>query len=116
MQYTLYGRSSRRNETQRCLVNAVTQVGGLRAVVEHVPEMRVAARTMHLRPLQKHAHIGARPDVLFREGRPEAGPAGARIKLGVGAEHRVFAANATKQTALVDLIVGSAKGSVGALL
>src|SRR5260370_38447208 len=69
--------------------------------------MRVAAAAEHLHALDEQAAIGARSDVLLRDGHPEARPSGARIELRIGAEQRIAAADAPKNTVVVKLIVGS---------
>jgi len=77
-------------EIQRRGIDAVAQPRRLGAVIEHVPQMRAAARaddfdSEELAPaLLRH--------VLLRDGRGEAGPTGARIELGVRDEEIVPAA------------------------
>src|SRR5579864_8114647 len=69
-------------------------MSGFRSVVEDVAEVRVALGASDCGP--KHAEHGV-PNlahVFGGNGSPEAGPAGSGIKLGVGAEKRIVAADA----------------------
>src|ERR1700678_2107980 len=78
--------------------------------------MRIAARAMNFGTLDQHAEIGSRADILIRNGRPKAGPAGAGIKLGIGAEDGGVAADAAKEASLMHLKKRTAERYVGALL
>src|SRR5439155_4571906 len=49
-------------------------------------------------------------DILFGERRPKAGPASARLKLGLRAEESRVAADATEETPLVQIPIGPGKG------
>src|SRR5271154_4611409 len=104
------------NESQSRFVNTIPQIGRLRSVVEHVPKMRVAARAMDFSALHQQAEVRTGADVFFGDGRPKAGPAGARIELGVRAEQGSVAADAAKKSVLVELIIRSAERRVGSLL
>src|SRR5689334_20135392 len=65
-------------------VHAVTEPGGLGAVVEHVAEVAAAARAPHFVALA--VTILAHRDMRGGDRLVEAGPAGARLELGLGAE------------------------------
>src|ERR1700733_6210979 len=104
------------NKSQSRFVNTIPQIGGLRSVVKHVPKMRVAARAMDFSALYQQAEVRTSADVFFGDRRPKAGPAGARIELGVRAEHGIVAADAAKNPVLVELIIRSAERRVGSLL
>jgi hypothetical protein len=82
------------DELQGSGIHAVAQAGGLRAVREDVAEMGVALAAEHFGAFHAKAAVGLLDDVLFGDGSPEAWPAGAGLKLGVGAEQRIAAADA----------------------
>src|SRR6185436_19728212 len=67
-------------------VHAVAKAGRLGTVVEHVPQVRVAASAADLVPLHEQGAVLADLDVLLRDRIPEAGPARARLELRVRAE------------------------------
>src|ERR1700722_16451118 len=104
------------NESQSRFVNTVPQIGGLRAVVEHVSQVRIAARAMHLGALFQQTEVGTRTDVFLRDGRPKAGPASSRVELSVRTEHGRIAADAAKKPLLMDLVIRAAECRVGSLL
>src|SRR5688572_32778208 len=55
-------------------------------------------------------------DVFFRHRRPEARPAGAGVKLGIGAEQLVAAAGAAVHAFVVMVPILAGKSALGALL
>src|SRR5277367_2038719 len=59
------------------------------------------------------ADVADRADILRRNWLPETGPTGAGIKLGLGGEQRVVAADATKHALLVQVPILSAVGKFG---
>src|SRR5688500_14916164 len=90
------GTSSRRRgrEPERDRVHAVTQPGWPRAIVEHVPEMRIAARARDLGADRAERTVPALDHVPSRDRLPETGPPGAGIELGLRVEQRGVAADA----------------------
>src|SRR5271163_2609068 len=81
-----------------------------------MPEMRFAPRAMDFRPLDEHAPVAPRANVLLGDGRPKTGPASAGIELGIGTEKRIAATDAAKKSRGVHLIIRPRKCSVGTLL
>ena len=71
-------------------INAVAFPRLCWAVIEHVTEVRAAARAGNLRPLHPMRGVYVRLN-RARKRRIEGGPAGARIKFGIGGEERVAA-------------------------
>jgi len=61
-------------------IDAVTLVGGLRAVVEHMTEVGAAGAAHHLSPFHDVTVVGLGINVFWRDGLPEAWPACAGIK------------------------------------
>ncbi len=68
------------SELQGNRIDAVTLVGGLRAVVEHMTEVGAAGTARRLNSLHEVTVVGLGIDVLWRDGLPKAWPARARIK------------------------------------
>src|SRR4030095_2876997 len=101
---------------QRRGVDAVTKMGRLWAVVEHMTEMG-AALTAHRfgAPHQKTVVIFGL-DVLLRYRLPKAWPAGAGIEFGVGAKELVAATSAAIHPLLVVIPIFAGKRAFGALL
>src|SRR5712692_4747423 len=60
-----------------------------------MPQMRIAARTPHLGAFHEERPVGPRDDILGRDRLPEARPSGARVELGLRAEQRCPAADAS---------------------
>src|SRR5262245_14895150 len=96
-------------------VDAIAQVGGRRAVLEHVAEMAAAAAAMHL-----GAH---HPEALVRCGLGrarhrivEARPASAALELGLRHEQGLIASGADEGTGALFVIERAAAGSFGAVL
>src|SRR3989344_4362092 len=73
-------------QLQRGRVDAIAQTGRLWPVGEDMPEMRAALAAMHLGEAHEKAAVILFTDILGFHRRVEAGPAGAGIELGVGAE------------------------------
>lgn len=61
-------------------IDAVAQVRGTWAVVEHMTEMGAASTAHHFDPLHEEATVGFRIDVLRCNGLRKAWPARAGIK------------------------------------
>src|ERR1039457_6990039 len=101
------------HEVERGRVHAVAQAGGLGAVIEEVAQVRVTLDAPHLRALHADAAVGVDLDVLFGNGRPEAGPAGARVELSLRAEQGILAAHATENPLGVQLPVLAGEGALG---
>src|ERR1043166_5027541 len=85
------------DETHGRRVHAVAETRRLRAVVEHVTEMGIAATTGYRRSNHGERRVEMLLDVASIEGGPETGPAGARLELALRAEERGLAANAAIQ-------------------
>src|SRR5690606_8025367 len=64
---------------------------GLGSVVEHVAQVRPAARAAHLRAHHAEAAVGEELDAVARERAEEARPPAVRVELGVRAEELVAA-------------------------
>src|SRR6185503_14261852 len=111
------GRSNLRLlELERRGVHAVAQARGLGAVVEDVPEVRVATRAQHLGALREPAVVLLLRDVLLRHRLEEARPAGAGVELGLGAEERQAAAGALVHARVLGGVVLAGEGALGAVL
>src|SRR5262245_48959729 len=78
--------------------------------------MSVAAAAQDLGPAHAMTVIGLGPDVLFRHRRPEAGPARARIELGLRAEQFLSAAGANVDAFLVTVPEFASESALGPLL
>src|SRR5580658_9536697 len=68
------------DELQSGFVDAVPQMRRLRAVLEHVSQMRIAKLAGYFHPLHKHAHVFMRMNILLGNGSEETRPTGARIE------------------------------------
>src|ERR1700687_2959246 len=74
------------HELERAAVHAVAQSRGVRPVVEHMAEMRLAGGAAHFRAAhEQRAVLMVAPRALVG-GRVEARPACTRIVLGIGGE------------------------------
>src|SRR5262249_4793294 len=73
-------------EIERHGVDAVSQPGRLGAVLEDVPEVRLATCAVHLGATHEEAPILLGLDLVVGDGFEEARPAGAGVELGVRAE------------------------------
>src|ERR1035438_877786 len=62
------------------------------------------------------AGIGFLGDILLGDRRPEAGPAGTRLELGVGGEQRVATAYTAVDALIVQLVVLAGEGRLRAFL
>src|ERR1017187_6942185 len=101
---------------QRSRVDAVTQAGGVRAILEHMAEMGAAARTVDFGARHAMGLIHMRVHPLGRHGQPEARPARAGVVLGIRAEQLLAAAHAGIDTRLLVIGVRAAEGRLRALL
>ncbi len=101
------------DEAHGCGVHAVAQTGGSGAIVEGVAEMRVAEAAGDGGTDHHQASIDLIDYVFFRDGLPEAGPAGARIEFGVGAEEGEIAADAAKEAMIVKVPTVAGEGPLG---
>src|SRR5436853_4588134 len=101
-------------EIQRSGVDAVPEPRRLRSVVEHVPQVRAAARADHLDAEELAPTLLGH--VLLRDGRREAGPSGARVELGAGGEEIVAAADTLVDARVVRVPVGAGEGPLRAAL
>jgi hypothetical protein len=57
-----------------------------RSVVEDMSQVGIALPAPYLNAPHAESGVGFGFDILFRNGRPEAGPAGARLEFGFRAE------------------------------
>ena len=101
-------------EIQRRRVHAVALLGRLGAVVEDVAQVRIALAAQHLHAPHAVAGVRLHPDVFRRYGRPEAGPSGARIVLGVRMEQRRAAADALVRAGFVIVPMFAGERRLGA--
>jgi hypothetical protein len=74
------------NKLQRGGVHAVTQVGGLGAIVKYVSQVRLAFDTGNRIPAHPLADISRLPDILLRDRSPKTRPARSRFKLRIRTE------------------------------
>ena len=86
-------------------VHAVAQAGGLGAIVKDVAQVGLAFGAGNLVTDHAQASVGGGADIFFGDGRPETGPAGAGIKLGVGSEQGVVAAYAAVEAWVVNVVL-----------
>src|SRR5258708_1619472 len=107
------GTASDCHELQRRRVHAVPQTCGRRTVVENVAEVRVAFPAQHFHALHPEAPVRMLPDVLLRDRRPEAGPAGAGFELLTRTEQGRATTHAAVQTLLVIFPVAAGEGTLG---
>src|ERR1700691_4715815 len=91
-------RLRRLRKAQGRRIHAITQPRRLRAVIEYVPQVRIAFRARPRRPFHADAQVGNLLHVFFRDRLPEARPARSRVKLRRGTEQGVVAANAAEDT------------------
>src|SRR5512134_44081 len=103
-------------ELERRRVDAVALAGGLGAVVEDVPEVRGAARAVHLRAAHEVARVLLRLDRVGRDRLPVGRPAGPGVELVRRAKQRLAAADATVHALLVVVPVLPAERALGAVL
>src|SRR5437588_683216 len=73
-------------EVQGQRVDAVALAGRLRTVVEYVPQVRLARRAEDLGAAHEQAVVGLGIHRVVLGRRREAGPAGARVELGLRGE------------------------------
>src|SRR5438045_2590683 len=88
-------------ESQCRRVHAVAQSGGLGAVREDVAQMAFAAGTEHLGAPHAVTVVGYLFHRALGEGLIEAGPAGAGLKLRLGAEQLLSTARAAVDAVLM---------------
>ena len=91
-------------------IHAVAQTGWCRAVLEDVTKMRVALFALHLGSGHSVGAICLSFDILFVDRRPETRPAGAGIKLCVGAEECIAAAHTPVHPLFVVIPIAAGKG------
>src|SRR5207245_1160217 len=110
------GGGARFLQLERAGVDAEALPGGVGAVVEDVSEVPAATLADDLGALHEKAVVGAELDVLGVLGFVEAGPAGARLKLGPGVEELGAAPRTGVRPVLVGIHVLAGERSLGALL
>src|SRR5881394_2279232 len=101
-------------QLQRAAVDAVALTVRSRPVIENVPEMGVAVFADDLGPPHQQAVVRPQLDVLAVGRLGEAGPAGARVELGVGGEELGAAADAAVHPLALLVDVRSGEGALGA--
>src|SRR5438034_4698534 len=102
--------SRRLDKPQGHRIHTISKAGGPRPVIEDVAQMRIAAPARNRCPGDPKEMVSRFLDILFGERRPKAGPASARLKLGLRAEESRVAADATEETPLVQIPIGPGKG------
>ena len=102
-------------EVQGSGVDAVPKTGGRRSVFEDVSQMGVTAATDDLGSHHEVATIRMLFDVLKRRRRPEAGPARAGVKFGIGAEQLISTADAFVNTFVLEVVVLPGEGPLSPL-
>src|SRR5262245_6464267 len=85
------GRSSLGLEVDRCRVDAVALTGGLRPVLEHVPEVAAAVGAAHFDTRHAVAVVDQPLDAPGLDLRVPAGPAAAGVELGAAVEQHLLA-------------------------
>src|SRR5437899_1360678 len=100
-------------KAQRNRVHAIAQAGRFRTVVEHVPEVGVAARAGYGRSLHTPGAVSAGDNILFGNRFPKTGPTSAGFELGFRTKQRRVTANATEQPLAVQIQVLAAVGPLG---
>src|SRR5690606_16665946 len=101
-------------QAERRRVHAVALAGRLRAVVEDVAEVAVAAGAARLDPHHAVRAVFEEPDPVRRDGLPEARPARAGLVLGLGAEALEVAHRAAVGARLLGVPVDAGEGPFGA--
>src|SRR5262245_42831947 len=104
-----------RLEPQRRRVHAIPLPRRLRAVVEDVPEVRVAAAAHDLGAAHEPAVVRVLGHAALRHRRPEARPAGAGVELRRAVEQRLAAADAAVDAVGLVVPVLAGEGALGAL-
>src|SRR5438477_2228591 len=105
----------RRDKLQRHAVVAVALARGLRAVVEHVPLVALAARAMVFGARQDEAEVGLALDAPGNH-REEARPSRAALVLHLGGEERQVAAGAGEKTLALLVVERARAGALGRLV
>ena len=105
-----------RGKLERRGIDTITQMGGLGSIVEHVPQMSAAVTAFDLYAPHPETVVLRRFDVLFRDGRPKAGPTAPRIKLGFRAKQLVATTDTFENTRLMGIPIFAREGTFGALL
>ena len=91
------------SEGQRRRIDAISQAGGRRAIIENMPEVRIAVGTDQLGSPHAHAIVDFLPNTRFLHFAVKAGPSATGVKLTLRIEQRVIAANAVI-SALIKMI------------
>src|SRR5258708_263887 len=73
-------------------------------------QMGIALAALHFGARHAETAVGILGDVLLGDGSPEAGPAGARLELGIGAEQCIVAADTAVETLVVQLVIFAGEG------
>jgi hypothetical protein len=97
-------------------VDAVALAGGIRAVVENVAEVGVAAAALHLGTRHPVARVGFGLDRFLAGGSIETGPAGAGVIFRVGSKKRLAAANALVGAGRFGVRVLTSEGGLSSFL
>ena len=103
-------------KSQGIAVHAVALAGGLGAVVEDVAEVAATFGAHNLVAAHAKAIIRSHLNTGGSGRGEEAGPAGARLKLGIGGEEQVVVGGAIVGTDGVVIVVFAGEGALGTLL
>ena len=101
---------------QRRRIDAVAQSGRLRAIVEHMAQMRPAIRAQYLGAAQEQTAVLGSGDLFRRHRLPETRPAAARIELGRRVKQRCAAAHAAVGARLVTIVIRAGERRFGPFL
>src|ERR1700677_1397971 len=107
---------SQLHKMHRRRVHAVAQSRWLRAVIKDVSQMSVTQPAGNSCALHAQASIGNFNHILLGDRRPEAGPPGTRLDLGIGTEYRRVAADAAEETAVMQIPCSACIGALRARL
>ena len=110
------GRVSFPGKFQGSGVYAVAEAGWCGAVVEDMAEVGFALAAQDSGPPHEEAVVGFAFDVVLVYGCGKTWPSGSRIKLSIGTEQVVAAANALVDSGLMVVPVRSRVGAFGSLL
>src|SRR5581483_4661631 len=75
-------------------IDAVAQVGRLRAVIENMPEVAAATGAMDFRPRRRGLAVDLRSDRIGEDRLPETGPTGLAVILRFGGKKQLVASGA----------------------
>lgn len=97
-------------------VEAIAQPRGWWAIFENVAQVGIASAAHHFHAAHEQRIIHDQRDMVFIDRLPEAGPAGARIELGIGIKEGLAATVAGEGTFLLRVPVDTRESAFGAFL